>query len=150
LKQCDRDFIKIADRLKIKTIDDIVEHFIYLVSLGNSELLKVTDAANAKLQRDLEATLPILNNGGLEPAKLLSDTSSLDIRPEWLAYTAQTMESMNPYHLHQQDLSEKRDTRFEDSLNTTSPQAKTEHVQVLDNASCPRHESSTNARSKDK
>ncbi len=132
LEQCGRDFIKIADRLKTKTINDIDEYFIHLVSLGRTELLKVADAADAKLQWDLEATLPIFDNGGLEPAKLLSDTSSLDVRPGGLAYTAQTMEAMNPYHLHQQDLSGKRDTRFENSSNTTSPRAKTEHVQVLE------------------
>lgn len=132
LEQCGRDFIKIADRLKTKTINDIDEHFMHLVSLGRTELLKVVDAADAKLQRDSEATLPISDNGGLEPANLLSRNSSLDVRPEGLAYTAQTMEAINPYYLQQQDLFGMRDTRFHDSSNTTSHQAKTEHGEVLE------------------
>lgn len=131
LEQCGRDFIKIADRLKTKTINDIDEHFIHLVSLGRTELLKVVDAADAKLQRDLKATLPVLDGGGSKPENLSPGSSSPDVSPGVLAYSAQTIEAMTPHHLYQQDSSGKRDTRFDDNSNTISPHAKAEDSQIL-------------------
>ncbi len=52
LQRCGRDFLKIADHLKTKTPKEVGQHFEYLLSMGNKEILDSADLADARLQRE--------------------------------------------------------------------------------------------------
>lgn len=53
LQRYGRDFSKIADLLKTKTPEQVDQHFVHLLSMGNIELLNSADLADARLQREL-------------------------------------------------------------------------------------------------
>ena len=125
LKKCGRDFIKIADRLKTKTIDEVDQHLVDLISSGRTELLRLADAADASLQDESKIALSGLGERNIEPEKPLSAAKSLkDSVPEGLMYSAETLEAMNFHRMYQKDSSSGKGENHpneEDSNKAESP-----------------------------
>ena len=121
LEQCGRDFMKIADYLKTKSIDIIKQHFADLVSSGRTDLLKVADAADARLKHDLESFLSKPDNMDPEVNEPLSGDSLQDVGLGGSVYSAETLEAMSFYRSHQKDpFFRKSNTRSdEDNKNKT-------------------------------
>lgn len=56
-----RDYAKISDYLKTKTVNDVEQRFLYLVSMGREDLSSLADAADIKLR--LQSRLAEPNQG---------------------------------------------------------------------------------------
>ena len=105
LEKCGRDFIKIADHLKTKTIDEIDQHLVDLISSGRMELLRLADAADVRLQYESGIALSGRDERTLPPEKPLSAEPLKNAVPEGIVYSAEALEAMNFYRLYQKDSS---------------------------------------------
>jgi len=54
LQRCGRDFLKIADHLKTKTVDEVDQHLVELLHSGRTDLLALADLADSRVQEELE------------------------------------------------------------------------------------------------
>ena len=123
LEKCGRDFFKIADHLKTKTINEIDQHLMDLISSGRTELLRLANAADARLQHESEIALSGGDERNVEPKERFSAQSPKVPVPEGIVYSAETLKAMDFYHLYQKDSSSgKVDTRIkEDVGNKKNP-----------------------------
>lgn len=100
LQRCGRDFSKIADHLKTKTPEEVDQHFVYLLSMGNKELSDSADLADARLHREAGSIGPSMESKDAEfemrasnvlahenssVSLLSSQPSSVDLYPGWFA-----------------------------------------------------------------
>ena len=100
LQRCGRDFSKIADHLKTKTPEEVDQHFVYLLSMGNNELSDAADLADARLRReagsigpsmelrDAESEMQASNDLADENLSISlssSQPASADLYPGWFA-----------------------------------------------------------------
>ena len=126
LEQCGRNFIRIADRLKTKTLDDIDQYVA-----RNPELLRLADDADVRRQQMSEANLPIVDEDDSEVEPLPSFESSTDATPVPLAYSAEAVEAMILSRQRQQDASAEGEIRSNMSSDKPVSQITTTKSEIL-------------------
>lgn len=100
LQRCGRDFVRIADHLKTKTVHEVGRYFLDLVESGREDLLDMAESAEVRLQQESAVAGPMTDVLDTEPENSGADHDKK--RPPQLA---QPLETLNLYQSHLQDLS---------------------------------------------
>ena len=79
LQQYGRDFAKIADHLKTKTVEEVDQHFVQLVEKGKPELLEVANQADARLQKEACTNKPSIEPELVAPEIPVANAPGQDV-----------------------------------------------------------------------
>lgn len=107
LERCGRDFLKIADYLKTKTVDEVDRHFEDLLQLGKPELSDLADLADSRLrqERDMIGTKTDAVVDEAESCNISNVDSDM---PTSQPSSSQSVDAISPYVPRFDDLSAHR------------------------------------------
>lgn len=104
LQRCGRDFLKIADHLKTKTVDEVDQHLVELLRSGRSDLSALADLADSRVQHECDGTGTVTKDVEDDYEGQTIDLTSSNIALN-VAGPSQPLESTSLYNPQLEDLS---------------------------------------------